>query len=59
MNQEIIRKDLKEYLKKNGIKNKFIAEQIELSASMISYFISGKKGLSSNYLRKIEGIIYN
>jgi len=59
MSQEVIREDLKKYLKENGIKNKFIAQKIQLSTAMISYFLNGKKGLSSNYLNKISDIIYD
>ena len=58
MTQESIRNDLKNYLKENGIKNKFIAEKIDLSPSMISYFINGKKRLSANKLNLISNIIY-
>lgn len=59
MLQEVIREDLKKYLKENGIKNKFIAEKIEISTAMISYFINGRKNLSSTYIKKIEDIIYS
>ncbi|NRT88893.1 helix-turn-helix domain-containing protein [Clostridium beijerinckii] len=59
MNQDTIRNDLKKYLEDNGIKNKFIAKQIGLSESMISYFLNGKKRLSSNSLNLIYNIIYN
>lgn len=59
MNQDEIRKDLKEYLKNNGVKSKFIALKLELSPAMISYFINNKKGLSSNYLQQICRIIYS
>jgi predicted transcriptional regulator len=58
MTQESIRNDLKNYLKDNGIKNKFIAQKIGLSEGMISYFINGKKNLSSNRLNSISDIIY-
>lgn len=59
MSQEVIREDLKKYLKENGIKNKFIAEKIDISTAMISYFLNGKKRLSSKYLKKISNIIYD
>lgn len=58
MNQDTIRNDLKQYLEDNGIKNKFIAKQIGLSESMISYFLNGKKRLSSTSLNLISNIIY-
>ncbi len=59
LKQDTIRKDLKQYLEDNGIKNKFIAKQINLSESMISYFLNGKKELSSNKLILISDIIYS
>ncbi|UYZ34173.1 helix-turn-helix transcriptional regulator [Clostridium beijerinckii] len=59
MNQDTIRNDLKKYLEDNGIKNKFIAKQIGLSESMVSYFLNGKKRLSSTSLNLIYNIIYN
>ncbi|MBF7811949.1 helix-turn-helix domain-containing protein [Clostridium beijerinckii] len=59
MKQDIIREDLKSYLKENGIKAKFIAEKIGISPAMISYFINHKKKLSSASLILISNIIYN
>lgn len=59
MNQNTIREDLKKYLEDNGIKNKFIANKIGLSESMISYFLNGKKRLSSASLDLISNIIYS
>jgi len=59
MKQDIVREDLKNYLKENGIKAKFIANKIGISAVMISYFINGKKRLSSNNLVLISEIIYS
>lgn len=59
MRQDVIREDLKNYLKDNGIKSKFIAKKIGLSEGMISYFINGKKRLSSNNLILISEIIYS
>lgn len=58
MTQESIRNDLKNYLKDNGIKSKFIAQKIGLSEGMISYFINGKKNLSTKHLNSIYNIIY-
>lgn len=58
MQQETIREDLKNYLKENGIKSKWIAEKLNLSPAMISYFINGKKRLSSVNLNLISSIIY-
>ncbi|AQS04012.1 helix-turn-helix domain-containing protein [Clostridium beijerinckii] len=59
MKQDVIREDLKNYLKENGIKSKFIAQKIGLSEGMISYFINGKKRLSSANLILISNIIYS
>lgn len=56
--QEKIRKDLKKYLKENGVKAIFIADKIELSSAMISYFLNGKKDLSLTHLKNISKIIY-
>lgn len=42
-----MREELKDYLKNNGIKQKFIAEQLNVSTSLISRYLQGTRTLSA------------
>jgi transposase len=54
---ENVRKDLIEYLKNNGIKNRFIANHVGLSDTTICLFIKGTRKLAIDKLESIEELI--
>ena len=59
LSNESIRKELIEFLKKNGIKNRFIAKKIDVSDTTISLFINGKRELSTKKLQALNELIHN
>lgn len=59
LNVCILKQELQEYVQEKGIKYKYIAEQIEVSESMLSHFRAGRKNLSSDKIRRLQQIIKN
>lgn len=58
LNNDDIKNNLKTYLTKNGIKQRFIARKLNLSDTTISLFIKGKIELSQNKLNLINNIVH-
>ena len=52
-----IKQETKDYLVKNGIKQRFIAKKLNISDAMFSYFINDKKNLSEEKQQELLKII--
>lgn len=57
MDVNLLRQKLEVFCKSNGIKYKYIAEQIKTSESMLCHWRKGRKNLSNNQLEQLEGFI--
>ena len=54
MNNDYVRKELKDLLDKLGIKQKFIAKKVDLSDATISYFLRDMRNLPDVKLKEIH-----
>ncbi|WP_313232349.1 helix-turn-helix domain-containing protein [Tissierella praeacuta] len=50
----LLREQLQEFVKSNGIKYKYIAEQLNISESMLCHWRKGRKELSRNTLEQLK-----
>lgn len=57
MNEDELRKELIEYLKHTGIKQKFIAERLNIDVTLFSRWKNGKRKLRLNDLYNIHEYI--
>jgi DNA transposition AAA+ family ATPase len=51
---EILRRQVNEFIKENGVIAKHIAKKINISPAMLCYFRHGKKGLGSENAKKLQ-----
>lgn len=49
--------DYRGIIDENGIKHRYIAEQIKVSKTMLSLFLSGKKNLSPEKKRLLHSVL--
>jgi DNA-binding transcriptional regulator YiaG len=54
MDVNLLKEELEVYCKFNGIKYKYIAEQIHTSESMLCHWRKGRKNLSSRQLEQLK-----
>jgi len=52
-----LRKKLIDYVRKNGVKYRYVAKQLGVSNSMLSHYIAQRKNLSHEKLVKLKKII--
>lgn len=52
-----VREKTRQYLKDNGIKQKFVAKQIGITPAMFSYYLNDHKNLSDGKIEKLLKII--
>ena len=57
MNDNLLNQELEVFCKSNGIKYKYIAEQINTSESMLCHWRKGRKNLSKGKLDKLKIVI--
>ncbi|AKN32319.1 hypothetical protein Ccar_16195 [Clostridium carboxidivorans P7] len=57
MENEVVRKKLKEYLEINGVRNNWIAKKINISPTSICLFLKDARNLSSDKLELIWNLI--
>jgi len=57
LSNDRVRKDLINYLKEFGVKNKFIAKKVDLSDVTISLFLSSQRDIAQDKLEKIDRLI--
>lgn len=56
---DLLRLQLQNFVKANGIKYKYIAKQLDVSESMLSHWRYGRKRLSTSKLGQLQRIITN
>ncbi|WP_160327366.1 helix-turn-helix domain-containing protein [Paenibacillus naphthalenovorans] len=49
--------DYQKIIKQKGLKQKWIAEKLGVSSAMISMYISGKSGMSSEKIKKLNRLL--
>lgn len=54
MDANEVRRKLEVYVKKNGVKYKYIANQIKISESMLSHWRKGRKELGAKKLEALN-----
>ncbi|OFI04963.1 hypothetical protein CLOACE_20340 [Clostridium acetireducens DSM 10703] len=57
MEGEIIRKKLKNYVRKTGIKYNYIANKINIHKSTLSHFINADRKVSKQTINKIKNYL--
>lgn len=58
MNEDLLRKEIIEYISKTGVKQKFIAEQLGIDVTLFSRWKNGKRNLRINDLYNIYNYIH-
>lgn len=54
---KIYRIKLKQYIKKNGLKQRFIAEKIGITEQYLCMFLKGKRNFGNKLLNKIDNVL--
>lgn len=54
---EEVRTELREYLEKHGVMQKFVSEKTGLSKTSISMFLNNQRNLTEDHLKKIIDLI--
>lgn len=57
MDVNLLKQELEIYCNKNGIKFKYIAEQINVSESMLCHWRKGRKNLQREQLERLKIIL--
>ena len=57
MDANILKKELESYCNRNGIKYKYIAEQIQTSESMLCHWRKGRKNLQDKQLQQLKNLL--
>ena len=57
MMREDLREELRQYLKDNGVKQNWVAEQLGLSKQMIHMYLADKRNMSEQNERKLKKLI--
>lgn len=55
--REDLREELRQYLKDNGVKQNWVAEQLGLSKQMIHMYLADKRNMSEQNERKLKKLI--
>ena len=56
MNNGIVIKNIKEWLRKNGHTQSWLAKEIKVSAPLVSQMLNGERKIQTKYLLSISGI---
>ena len=54
---EIYRKKVKQYIKDNGIKQKWIAEKMEITPAYLCMWLRNKRNFGNKLLKRINNIL--
>ena len=57
MDVNLLKEDLEVYCSKNGIKYKYIANEIHTSESMLCHWRKGRKNLQQNQLEQLKNLL--